>query len=154
IADADADVLVLGETGAGKGVVVAALHARSARRDAPFVTVNCAALPEALLESELFGHVRGAVTGATVARAGLFADADGGTLFLDEIGEMTPALQAKLLDVVERRVFRPVGGAKEREVDVRIVAATHRDLRAAVKAGRFREDLLYRLDVVSIELPP
>jgi two-component system response regulator HydG len=147
-------VLILGETGTGKGVVARAIHAQGARASAPLVTVNCAALPENLLESELFGHVKGAFTGATHARAGLFAEADGGALLLDEIGEMSPALQAKLLRVIESNTVRPVGGTKERAVDVRIMASTHRDLRARVASGEFREDLLYRLEVVTIELPP
>jgi two-component system response regulator HydG len=153
VADASASVLVLGETGTGKGLVARALHAHGGRASAPFVTVNCAALPENLLESELFGHVRGAFTGATVARTGLFREAHGGTIFLDEIGEMSPALQAKLLDVLERGVVRSVGANKEMPVDVRIISATHRDLRARVAAGAFREDLLYRLEVVTIEIP-
>ena len=154
VADTSASVLVMGETGTGKGLVARALHTESQRASAPFITVNCAALPEALLESELFGHVKGAFTGATAHRAGLFAEAHGGTLFLDEIGEMTPALQAKLLDVLERGVVRPLGDSRERAVDVRVLAATHRNLRQDVQAGRFREDLFYRLDVVTIELPP
>ncbi len=154
VADTHATVLLTGETGTGKGLVARALHTESRRAAAPFVTVNCAALPEALLESELFGHVKGAFTGATAARAGLFAEAHGGTLFLDEIGEMTPALQAKLLDVLERGVVRPIGDSRERAVDVRVIAATHRDLRRDVLAGRFREDLFYRLDVVTLEVPP
>jgi two-component system response regulator HydG len=147
-------VLVLGETGTGKTVVARAIHAQGSRASAPFVTVNCAALPENLLESELFGHVKGAFTGATTARAGLFAEADGGAIFLDEIGEMSPGLQAKLLHVLESNTVRPIGGTKEKVVDVRVMAATHRDLRARVAAGAFREDLLYRLEVVTIELPP
>lgn len=154
VADTGAPVLITGETGTGKGMVARALHAESRRAPAPFVTVNCAALPETLLESELFGHVKGAFTGATSNRPGLFAEANGGTIFLDEIGEMALALQAKLLHVLERGVVRPVGESRERAVDVRIVAATHRDLRECVRAGTFREDLLYRLDVVTIELPP
>ncbi len=154
VADTSASVLITGETGTGKGLVARALHTESRRASSPFVTVNCAALPEALLESELFGHIKGAFTGATANRAGLFAEAHGGTLFLDEIGEMTPALQAKLLDVLERGVVRPLGDSKERVVDVRVLAATHRNLRQDVQAGRFREDLFYRLDVVTIELPP
>jgi two-component system response regulator HydG len=147
-------VLILGETGTGKTVVARAIHAQGSRASAPFVTVNCAALPENLLESELFGHVKGAFTGATTARAGLFAEADGGALFLDEIGEMSPGLQAKLLHVLESNTVRPIGGTKERVVDVRVMAATHRDLRARVAASAFREDLLYRLEVVTIELAP
>jgi two-component system response regulator HydG len=154
VADAPAPVIVLGETGTGKGLVARALHADSRRAGGAFVSVNCAALPEPLLESELFGHVKGAFTGATADRPGLFAEADGGTLFLDEIAEMTPALQAKLLHVIESGTVRPVGATKEKPVDVRIIAATHRDLGEAVKAGKFREDLMYRLDVVSIVLPP
>ncbi|MET0284782.1 MAG: sigma-54 dependent transcriptional regulator [Polyangiales bacterium] len=154
VADARLPVLILGETGVGKTVFARALHAESDRRDAPFVSINCAAMPESLLESELFGHVRGAFTGAHVARNGLFVEADGGTLFLDEIGDMQPALQAKLLHVIESGVVRPIGAAKERAIDVRLVAATHRDLRKLVQAGTFREDLLYRLEGVAIEVPP
>ena len=154
MADTDVPVLLLGETGTGKGLFARILHARSARASGPFVTVNCAALPEPLLESELFGHVKGAFTGATQNRPGLVAESNGGTLFLDEIAEMSPALQAKLLDVLERRVVRSVGASKERAVDLRVVAATHRDLDERVAAGAFREDLRYRLDVVSLTLPP
>jgi two-component system, NtrC family, response regulator HydG len=154
VADATVPVLVLGETGTGKGLVARAIHAEGARAAAPFVTVNCAALPENLLESELFGHVKGAFTGATARRVGLFEEAHGGTLFLDEVGEMTPALQAKLLDVLERGVVRAVGANREQSVDVRVIAATHRDLRERVAAGAFRADLLYRIEVVTIDLPP
>jgi len=154
VADAAAPVLVLGETGAGKGLVARALHADSRRAAHPFVSVNCAALPEPLLESELFGHVKGAFTGAVADRTGLFAQAHGGTLFLDEIAEMTPGLQAKLLHVLESARVRPVGASKDREVDVRIVAATHRNLAQRVRDGTFREDLMYRLDVVSLTVPP
>jgi two-component system response regulator HydG len=153
VADADTPVLIMGETGTGKSALARAIHATSARAGRPFVAVNCAALPEALLESELFGHVRGAFTGATTARAGLFTDADSGTLLLDEVGEMSPALQAKLLHVIESGAVRAVGSDKERRVHVRILAATHRDLRERARAGAFREDLLYRLDVVTIEIP-
>ncbi|MGV3620801.1 MAG: sigma-54-dependent transcriptional regulator [Archangium sp.] len=151
VADADVPVLLLGETGTGKGVVARALHSESKRADRPFVTVNCAALPEQLLESELFGHARGSFTGATSSRSGLFASAEGGTLFLDEIGELAPALQAKLLTVLESGRYRAVGEDRERTADVRIVAATHRDLSTA---ETFRQDLRFRLEVVSIELPP
>jgi two-component system response regulator HydG len=153
-AAASVPVLLLGETGTGKGLVARALHAESHRAQESFVVVNCAAIPEALLESELFGHVRGAFTGASNDRAGLFEQADGGTLFLDEIGEMPLHLQAKLLHVLETGELRRVGSNRDYHVDVRIVAATHRDLRARVRGGQFREDLLYRLDVVSIEVPP
>jgi two-component system response regulator HydG len=153
VASVDVPVLVLGETGTGKGLLAQTLHARSPRAAMPFVSVNCAALPDALLESELFGHAKGAFTGATSARAGLFVEADGGTLVLDEIGELPLALQAKLLHALERGTVRPVGESHERKVDVRIIAATHRDLHGAAQRGTFREDLLYRLDVVTIELP-
>ncbi len=153
VADAATPVLLVGETGTGKTALARAIHATSARSAAPFVAVNCAALPETLLESELFGHVKGAFTGATAARAGLFAEADGGTLLLDEVGEMSPALQAKLLHVLENGDVRAVGANKERRHDVRVLAATHRDLRERVREGSFREDLLYRLDVVTIEIP-
>jgi two-component system response regulator HydG len=149
IAPADVPVLITGETGTGKSLIARAIHGASPRAARPFVAINCAALPEQLLESELFGHVKGAFTGATADHPGLFASADGGTILLDEIGEMSPGLQAKLLRVLESGTLRPVGATRERTVDVRIVAATHRDLRS----GGFREDLLYRLDVVSIELP-
>ncbi|HEY8074208.1 MAG TPA: sigma-54 dependent transcriptional regulator, partial [Labilithrix sp.] len=154
VADATTPLLIVGETGTGKTVLARAIHARSSRASGTFVTINCAALPENLLESELFGHVRGAFTGATSHRRGLLEEADGGTLLLDEIGEMPMALQTKLLDVIERRKVRAVGANVEKSVDVRFVAATHRDLRERVAAGAFREDLLYRLDVVTIELPP
>jgi two-component system response regulator HydG len=153
VADAPAPVIVLGETGTGKGLVARALHADSHRADRPFVSVNCAALPETLLESELYGYVKGAFTGATSDHAGLFAEANGGTLFLDELGDMSLALQAKLLRVLESGAVRPVGATREVVVDVRVVAATHRDLAQAVRDGKFREDLMYRLDVVSIVVP-
>ncbi|APR86415.1 Response regulator of zinc sigma-54-dependent two-component system [Minicystis rosea] len=154
IARTDLPVLLLGETGTGKGLFARRLHDDGDRAGGPFVAVNCAALPEPLLESELFGHVKGAFTGATRDRAGLMAEASSGTLFLDEIAEMSPALQAKLLHAIERRVVRAVGGSKERPVDIRIIAATHRDLDERVRSGAFREDLRYRLDVVSIDIPP
>ncbi|AKT39659.1 sigma-54-dependent transcriptional regulator [Chondromyces crocatus] len=154
VCGSDVPVLLTGPTGAGKGLLARHLHAESGRANGSFVTVNCAALPEPLLESELFGHAKGAFTGASTRRPGLFAEAEGGTLFLDEIGEMAPPLQAKLLDVIERRVVRPLGSVKELSVDVRIVAATHRDLRRRVAEGLFREDLLYRLDVVAVRVPP
>jgi two-component system response regulator HydG len=146
-------VLILGETGTGKSLVAQAIHAESQRATRPLVVVNCAALPESLLESELFGYVKGSFTGAAADRPGLFREANSGTLFLDEIGEMAPGLQAKLLRVIEQGSIRPVGSTKEEQVDVRLAAATHRNLRDAVKAGEFREDLLYRLDVISISMP-
>lgn len=153
VADAPAPVIILGETGTGKGLVARALHTDSQRSSHAFVSVNCAALPEALLESELFGYAKGAFTGAVADRAGLFAEADGGSLFLDEIAEMPASLQAKLLHVLESGSVRPVGSAKQVEVDVRIIAATHRNLGQWVREGKFRQDLLYRLDVVPIVLP-
>jgi two-component system response regulator HydG len=153
VADAAIPVLLLGETGTGKTALAHAIHSVSSRARRPFVAVNCAALPEALLESELFGHTRGAFTGATQARSGLFVESDGGTLLLDEIGEMPPAMQVKLLHVIESGTVRAVGSDRERKIDVRILAATHRDLRQHAQAGSFREDLLYRLDVVTIEIP-
>jgi DNA-binding NtrC family response regulator len=152
-ADSDATVLLQGETGSGKEVVARALHAHGRRRSKPFVPVNCAAIPADLLESELFGHVRGAFTGATADRAGAFREADGGTLFLDEVGDMPPAMQAKILRVLQDRIVTPVGGRPAR-VEVRVVAATHRDLPAMVAAGTFRQDLYYRLAVVPIAMPP
>jgi two-component system response regulator HydG len=153
VADAVTPVLITGETGTGKSALARAIHAAGAHANAPFVAVNCAALPETLLESELFGHVRGAFTGATSSRTGLFAEADGGTLLLDEVGEMSPALQAKLLYVLENGALRAIGASKERTVRVRVLAATHADLRERARTGSFREDLLYRLDVVTIEIP-
>ncbi|MEO8698684.1 MAG: sigma 54-interacting transcriptional regulator [Kofleriaceae bacterium] len=154
VAGSDATLLVEGETGTGKELVARAVHDASPRRRGPFVAVDCGALPEGLLESELFGHVRGAFTGAANARAGMLVRADGGTLFLDELGRVSPTLQARLLRVLEERVVRPLGGDSERAVDVRVIAASRDDLDAEVAAGRFRPDLLYRLAVVRIELPP
>jgi len=147
-------VLVFGESGTGKELVARALHHGSPRAAAPFVAINCAAITDSLLESELFGHGKGAFTGASEAKKGLFVEADGGTLFLDEIGEMPLPLQAKLLRVLETSTVRPVGGGVERKVDVRVVAATNRDLARAVTEKRFREDLYYRLHVIPVHLPP
>ena len=149
-----ATVLILGESGTGKELIAQALHQESPRKDKPFIRVHCAALSENLLESELFGHEKGSFTGALARKEGRFELADGGTLFLDEIGEISPAVQVKLLRVLQQREFERVGGTQTLKVDVRIVAATHRDLVAEVKAGRFREDLYYRLNVVSVTLPP
>ncbi|HEY3804950.1 MAG TPA: sigma-54 dependent transcriptional regulator [Kofleriaceae bacterium] len=154
VAASDVALLVTGKVGTGKTTVARAIHNESPRAKGPFVMVNSAAIPESLLESELFGHVKGAYTGATTDRPGLFAEADRGTLLLDEIGEMSPALQAKLLHVLETGRIRPVGSSGERAVDVRVITATHRDLHALVREGRFREDLLYRLDVVELAIPP
>lgn len=147
-------ILIQGESGTGKELVARALHHASQRADKPLVVINCAALPESLLESELFGHEKGSFTGALAAKPGLFEVADGGTLFIDEIGEMPGALQAKLLRVLEDGSLRRIGSIQERKVNVRLLAATNRDLAAEVRAGRFREDLYYRINVMSLELPP
>jgi len=154
VAGVDATVLVRGSSGSGKELVARALHYNGPRRDKPLVTINCAALQETLLESELFGHEKGAFTGAGQFKPGLFEVAEGGTLFIDEIAEMSPGMQAKLLRVLENGAYRRVGGTEERSADVRIIAATNKDLEAEQKAGRFREDLFYRLNVVTIQLPP
>jgi DNA-binding NtrC family response regulator len=154
VAATDATVLVRGETGTGKELVARVLHSLSPRRDRPFVAVNCAALPESLVESELFGHERGAFTGAQGRKLGRFERADGGTLFIDEVADMPEAVQIKLLRVLQERSFERVGGTETLRVDIRLVTATHIDLEAAIASGRFREDLFYRLDVVPIRLPP
>jgi two-component system response regulator GlrR len=154
LAASEASIMIRGDSGTGKEVLARAIHKASPRAGGPFVAINCGAIPEALLESELFGHVRGAFTGATVSRTGLFQAADGGTLFLDEIGDMPLALQVKLLRVLQERVVRPLGATQAEPVDVRVLSATHRNLEAAMRDGSFREDLYYRLDVVSLTLPP
>jgi two-component system response regulator HydG len=154
VAESEATVVISGPSGTGKELVARALHERSKRASGPFVAVNCAAIPESLLESELFGHVKGAFTDARQARKGLFVRADHGTLFLDEIGDLPLAMQPKILRVLQERCVRPVGGDEEQPFDVRVVTATHRDLDADVREGRFREDLFYRLNVVRIDVPP
>jgi DNA-binding NtrC family response regulator len=154
VADTKSTVLITGESGTGKELVARALHHNSGRRNKPFVPVNVTAIPETLVESELFGHEKGAFTGATERRVGLFQAAQGGTLFIDEIGDMNPGVQSKLLRAIETRRVMPVGSTKEAEVDVRVVAATNRNLHDDVRQGRFREDLYYRLKVVEIHLPP
>ena len=148
VAQSKSTVLITGETGTGKEMVARAIHYHSAQREMPLIKVNCAAIPETLLESELFGHVRGAFTGATTSKKGKFALADGGTIFLDEIGTMSAALQAKLLRVLQEREFEPLGSERTQKVDVRVIAATNRDLRQMVGDGRFQEDLYYRLNVI------
>ncbi len=154
VAETKSTVLVTGETGTGKELVARAIHARSAQRNMPLIKVNCAAIPETLLESELFGHVRGAFTGAATNKKGKFALADGGTILLDEIGTMSPVLQSKLLRVLQEREFEPLGSERSQQVDVRVIAATNRDLRQMVLDGTFQEDLFYRLNVIPIEMPP
>jgi DNA-binding NtrC family response regulator len=154
VAETKSTVLITGETGTGKELVARAIHARSAQRNMPLIKVNCAAIPETLLESELFGHVRGAFTGATASKKGKFALADGGTILLDEIGTMSPMLQSKLLRVLQEREFEPLGSERSQQVDVRVIAATNRDLRQMVSDGTFQEDLYYRLNVIPIEIPP
>jgi two-component system response regulator PilR (NtrC family) len=154
VADAKSNVLICGESGTGKELVARAIHYNSGRSTMPFVAVNCSAVPETLLESELFGHMKGSFTGAVANKAGLFEVANGGTIFLDEIGDTTPTIQVKLLRVIQEREFRRVGGNQDMKVDVRIIAATNRDLEKAVAEGSFREDLYYRLDVIPIRLPP
>jgi DNA-binding NtrC family response regulator len=154
VAPTDGTVLLLGESGTGKEVMANAVHRLSARKDKPFVAINCAALPEALLESEMFGHVKGAFTGANQDKVGLFEEANGGTIFLDEIGDMAPITQAKLLRVLQNGEIRRVGASVSTRVNVRIIAATNRDLVTAVEENRFREDLYFRLNVVQIRIPP
>jgi two-component system response regulator AtoC len=154
VAETKSTVLVTGETGTGKEMVARLIHHRSAQRDMPLIKVNCAAIPETLLESELFGHVRGAFTGATMTKRGKFALADGGSIFLDEIGTMSAAIQSKLLRVLQEREFEPLGAERTQKVEVRVIAATNRDLKQMVAEGKFQEDLYYRLNVIPIVLPP
>ena len=154
LSNSDSTVLISGESGCGKEVLAKALHRAGTRAGKPLVSINCGAIPEELLESELFGHVKGAFTGAIKARPGRFEIANGGTIFLDEIGDMSPKLQVKLLRVLQERCFEPVGSQQSIHVDVRVIAATHRDLEAEIEAGRFREDLYYRLNVIPLHIPP
>jgi two-component system response regulator HydG len=154
VSDSESSILITGESGTGKELVARSIHRRSRRKTGPFVAVNCAAVPEALLESELFGHAKGAFTDARAERKGLFLEATGGTLFLDEIGEMPLPMQAKLLRALEESSVRPVGSDKEVGFDVRLLSATNRDLEAAVEDSRFREDLFFRINVIPIEVPP
>ena len=154
IADTRSNVLILGETGTGKELFARVIHHNSSRRDMPFVPINCSAIPDTLLESELFGYVRGAFTGAVGSKSGLLDEASGGTMFLDEIGDMPAALQAKLLRVFEDQEIRPLGSTKSRRVDIRFITATNQNLREAVDSGRFREDLFYRINVIKIQMPP
>ena len=154
IASAEANVLIMGESGTGKELIARAIHNLSPKRDRPFIAVNCAGIPETLLESELFGYKKGAFTGALCDKMGLFKAADGGTIFLDEIGELSPTLQVKILRVVEEKSFKPIGDTKDIKVDVRIISATNKDLEKEVIEGNFREDLYYRLNVIPIRVPP
>ncbi len=154
VSPTDATVLLLGESGTGKEMIANAIHQNSDRKDKPFIKVNCAALPETLLESELFGHEKGAFTGATASKQGRFQLAHKGSIFLDEIGEMAPMTQAKILRVLQEREFEPIGGARTVKIDTRVIAATNIDLEEAIQAGRFREDLYYRLNVVTVQIPP
>jgi DNA-binding NtrC family response regulator len=154
VAGTTSNVLVTGESGTGKEMVARAVHQMGPRKSKPFVAINCTAIPETLLESELFGHAKGSFTGANARKKGLIEEANGGTLFLDEIGDMSPPLQAKLLRVLQERKIRPVGDNNFYDVDVRVIAATHKDLKAAIREGRFREDLYYRLSVIPIVIPP
>jgi DNA-binding NtrC family response regulator len=154
IADTKSNVLLLGETGTGKELFARVIHHNSGRREMPFVPINCSAIPENLLETELFGHVRGAFTGAIATKKGILEEAEGGTVFLDEIGDMSLSLQAKLLRVIEDQVIRPVGSTKGTKVDIRFIAATNKDLKTALKENKFREDLYYRINVISLHIPP
>ncbi len=153
VSQASTNILITGESGTGKEMVARAIHKRGPRKDRPFIAINCTAIPESLLESELFGHAKGAFTGAITRKRGLFEEAEKGTLFLDEIGDMPMSLQSKLLRVIQERKIRAVGENADRDIDLRVIAATHKDLKAAIKEGRFREDLFYRLSVIPIVLP-
>jgi two-component system NtrC family response regulator len=154
VAETKSTVLITGETGTGKEMVARLIHHQSGQREMPLIKVNCAAIPETLLESELFGHLRGAFTGATMTKRGKFALADGGSIFLDEIGTLSTAIQSKLLRVLQEREFEPLGAERTQRVDVRVIAATNRDLRQMVTDGKFQEDLYYRLNVIPIAIPP
>ena len=154
IAPTNVNVLILGETGTGKELVAREIHKRSERSNGPFIAINCGALPENLMESEIFGHVKGAFTGAVANKKGCFELANGGTLFLDEIGEMSAKLQVKLLRAIQERQITRVGDTNPRQVDIRLLSATHVDLQEAIKQNRFREDLFYRINVVGLQLPP
>jgi DNA-binding NtrC family response regulator len=154
IADARSNLLILGETGTGKELIARAIHFNSSRAEKPFIPINCSAIPENLLESELFGHVRGAFTGAVASKKGLFEEANGGTVFLDEIGDLGMGLQSKLLRVLEDHQIRPVGGTQSINIDIRFIAATNKDVESAIREGRFREDLFYRINIITIKLPP
>ena len=154
IAESESTILLQGETGTGKELVARAIHGLSSRRNGPFVAVNCGALPDTLLESELFGYKAGAFTGATKDKPGRFALARGGTLFLDELGEVSPALQVRLLRVLQERRYEPLGATRSEEANVRVIVASHRDLAALVESGTFRQDLYYRIKVMKLELPP
>ncbi len=154
VSDGKSTVLIQGKSGTGKELVAKAIHYNGPRKNNPFMAVNCSAIPETLLESELFGHVKGAFTGAVTTKTGLFEEADGGTLFLDEIGDLSLAMQVKLLRVLQEREIKPVGGIESRKIDIRLIAATHQDLAEKIKQGTFREDLYYRLNVINITIPP
>ncbi len=154
VAPTRTNILIFGESGTGKELVARAIHQESPRKDKRFVTINCAGIPETLIESELFGYKKGAFTGAAADKEGLFSVADGGTVFLDEVGELSPAMQVKLLRVIQERTFTAVGGVEEKKVDVRFISATNKDLEKAVIEGRFREDLYFRLNVIMISIPP
>lgn len=154
VADSKSSILILGETGTGKELFARVIHHNSSRANMPFVPINCSAIPENLLESELFGHIKGAFTGAVSNKKGLIEEADGGTVFLDEIGDLPPAFQVKLLRVLEEQMIRPIGSTKFREVDIRFITATNKNLSEAVREGHFREDLYYRINVITLEIPP